>query len=268
MAVAPLTLGSVLRQASIGGFDILETRYPTNHAQPFHDHDRPIFVYVLQGQVSVRTERNRLECPSGSMRLIPAGQRHSTSYGEQPTRCVLVGVGEARAAMVHRAGPLLQQPTYHPPRSLLTSYAARIHHELERNEPVSSLAIEGTLLELLAAGSRLSRSDSPGRGPSWLEQVRQRLHAEFRCPPSHSELAAEAQVHPAHLARVFRRYHGCTIASFVRRLRLDWAKAALRDGRVSIGRIASEAGFPDQSDFSRRFRQDAGMSPGEYRRNC
>jgi AraC family transcriptional regulator len=268
MAVASLTLGSVLRQASIGGFDVLETRYPTNHAQPFHDHDRPIFVYVLEGLVSVRAEHDRLECPSGSMRLIPAGQRHSTSYGEQPTRCVLVGVGEARAAMVHQAGPLLQQPAYHPPRSLLASYAGGIHRELERNEPVSSLAIEGMLLELLTAGSRLYRRESKSAAPPWLEQVRQRLHGEFRCPPSHSELAEEAQVHPAHLARVFRRHHGCTIAEYVRALRLEWAKAALREGRMSIGRIASDAGFPDQSDFCRRFRQATGLAPGEYRSNC
>ena len=81
------------------------------------------------------------------------------------------------------------------------------------------------------------------------------------------DLAASAGVHPDHLARAFRLRFGVPLGTYVRRLRLDWAAGQLSGGGdVAIVHIALNAGFADQSHFTRAFKRHTGLTPAEYRR--
>jgi AraC family transcriptional regulator len=73
-------------------------------------------------------------------------------------------------------------------------------------------------------------------------------------------------VHPVHLARVFRLTYGTPVGSYLRGLRLAWAAGRLTDSEDTIAQIALEAGFFDQSHFTRTFRQYFGLTPQAYRR--
>jgi AraC family transcriptional regulator len=57
-----------------------------------------------------------------------------------------------------------------------------------------------------------------------------------------------------------------TIGEYVRALRLDWATGQLVDSRKPLAVIAMEAGYADQSHFTRSFRRHTGSTPAEYRR--
>jgi AraC family transcriptional regulator len=80
-------------------------------------------------------------------------------------------------------------------------------------------------------------------------------------------LAVIAAVHPTHLLRTFRRYHGMTISNYVRQRRVDNARAAVARGQRPLSMIAVDAGFADQSHFTRAFRQAFGETPGQYARS-
>jgi AraC family transcriptional regulator len=69
-----------------------------------------------------------------------------------------------------------------------------------------------------------------------------------------------------HLARVFSLKYGTPVGTYVRGLRLNWAAARLADSEDTIAQIASEAGFFDQSHFTRTFRRHFGLTPQAYRR--
>ena len=71
-------------------------------------------------------------------------------------------------------------------------------------------------------------------------------------------------MHPAHLARRFRARFGESVGSYARNARLDWAAARLRSD-APLARIACEAGFADQSHFTRAFGRRFGVAPGRYR---
>lgn len=113
---------------------------------------------------------------------------------------------------------------------------------------------------------RAQPADETRAAPPWLERLRVSIHDRPGRPIRVAELAAEAGVHPAHLARIFRRHHGCTVGTYVRRLRLEAARAALLDGDRTISAIALSNGFSDQAHFTRRFKEMMGVPPGEYRR--
>jgi len=70
----------------------------------------------------------------------------------------------------------------------------------------------------------------------------------------------------SHLAKVFRAHEGVTPSEFVRVQRVEWARRQLLRSVDSLAAIALEAGFADQSHFTRCFRRVTGISPGRYRK--
>lgn len=68
------------------------------------------------------------------------------------------------------------------------------------------------------------------------------------------------------LARQFRWHYGCTVGTYVRRLRVQYAARQLAATRTPLSDVAIAAGFCDQSHLCRVFRQVTGTSPGEFRR--
>ena len=80
------------------------------------------------------------------------------------------------------------------------------------------------------------------------------------------DIAAVAGVHPAHLAKVFRRHHGCSVGAYQRELRLEWTARERAHGDQPLATLAAPAGFADPSHFARRFRLAYGLSPREWQR--
>jgi AraC-like DNA-binding protein len=79
------------------------------------------------------------------------------------------------------------------------------------------------------------------------------------------DLASEANVHPVHVSRVFRRCHGETLRDYIRRLRIQEACRLLKSGARSIAEVALEIGYYDESHFAKAFKRVIGTTPGQYR---
>lgn len=77
-------------------------------------------------------------------------------------------------------------------------------------------------------------------------------------------LARVAGLSAYHLAHVFRAEVGVPPHRYLEHARVRRAKALLRAG-LPIAQVALEAGFVDQSHFTRRFRLFAGVTPTQYR---
>jgi AraC-like DNA-binding protein len=65
---------------------------------------------------------------------------------------------------------------------------------------------------------------------------------------------------------VFRQHQGVTIGAYLRELRIEAARRQLSSSEQSLSEIAANAGFSDQSHFSRLFRAATGHTPAAYRR--
>lgn len=79
------------------------------------------------------------------------------------------------------------------------------------------------------------------------------------------DLAALAGLSVCRFVTVFRRQVGLTPHRFICHRRIGYAKGLLREG-VPMALAASEAGFFDQSHFSRHFKNICGITPGRYLR--
>ncbi|MCB1022981.1 MAG: helix-turn-helix transcriptional regulator, partial [Acidobacteria bacterium] len=129
----------------------------------------------------------------------------------------------------------------------------------------SALVVDGLTLEML--GTALNQKTSgEDRQPKWLLRIVERLNAEFLEFPSVVQLAIDENVHPVYLARVFRRYYHQSIGEYVRNLQVKYSAELMLDLDLSLAQIALQAGFSDQSHFTRVYKQATGTTPGKYRK--
>lgn len=74
-------------------------------------------------------------------------------------------------------------------------------------------------------------------------------------------------VSSAHLSRLFSKNTGFTFTRYVNYQRIIHAQMLLSSGEMSIGEVATKSGFENLTHFGRVFKQLAGCSPREYRKN-
>ena len=265
MQANPVTFGDTLRVLDAGGFVLREVRYAPQSVIPPHQHDTPVFVLSLSGEMTGTVEGAVESYPPLSLRSVPAGASHSNSYGKGSPRCLLMEVTASRSTQLHAHTSVLDRFVQFEQSTLPAMIASRAYRELQRADSLSPLAIEGLMLELLAATGRKTGPASAKLPPAWLKQIRNRLTDEFRSPISLEGLAREHGVHPVHVARLFRLHFGCAPSEYVRRLRIEWAAWALTRSDEPIALVAQEAGFADQSHFTREFRRATGVTPARYR---
>jgi AraC family transcriptional regulator len=130
-------------------------------------------------------------------------------------------------------------------------------------DAAAELIVEGLLLELFGTVARNGRDDR--RTPPWLAEAHAILGRRFGEKIGLGEIAAEVGVHPTHFARSFRRRYGLSVGEHVRALRLEWAQREIARG-TALSAVAAQAGFADQSHFTKAFAKAAGITPSEYRR--
>ena len=248
----------------VGGLLLSETVYPAGEALPLHEHERAYFCLVVGGGFTERVGRSTRECGPATMVFHPAGASHADRFGDRACRCFNVELnGSWLERMSEDAGPIPDASTVFR-RRRANWVALHLHEEFVAEDPAADLAIEGLALALVADVLRAPEGPRE-RAPSWLDRALEVLHAAFPADPGLAEIAEEVGVHPVHLARVFRRHHGCSMGEYARRLRVERAAEALTSTELPIGRIAHRTGFADHSHLSRTFRRITGESPSEYR---
>jgi len=65
---------------------------------------------------------------------------------------------------------------------------------------------------------------------------------------------------------MFRLHYGQPVGAYLRGLRIAWAAGKLTGTDEDIAQIALQAGFFDQSHFTRTFKRQLGLTPLAYRK--
>lgn len=240
------------RRASIcaGGFHVSEVVFPPHRRLRWHAHPLGCAAVVVHGNVGKRFRGFEAVAGPGTAVTMPPEEPHEDRFGRSGAAIVVVESADASGEVSCR------------PSAEAALVASRIRRELAWPDSFTPMAVEGLALELTAI---VGRSRSATGGERWIEQARELLRERFRESLTPREVAAEVGVHPAHLARVFRARYGESLGEYVRRLRLQWAAAELLIAETSLVVLAVEAGFCDQSHFTRAFKRQYGVTPARFR---
>ena len=78
-------------------------------------------------------------------------------------------------------------------------------------------------------------------------------------------LAANLGVSAGYLSAVFKQETGQTLTAYIRSRRMQHARHLLCTTELQIGTIALHCGIPDLHYFSKLFKKETGLTPGQYR---
>ena len=259
-------VGAPVRAQTFEGVSVAENTYAAGLRVEAHAHDAPLLSLVLQGT------RDR-------------GDRQSDARAGRAEPALHAVVRDARPPVPH-AGPLAQHPVH---RALVRARRCRRGRVADRATDRARRRRDHV--------GRAARRRAPRAGPRLTLRDRGRAPAPRRRPvaaagarraaasalaPESSRTRSKPRARRRPRSRTSPRSPACTrpiccarsagitarrSRHTFRRRRIERARVEVANGDRPLSMIALDAGFSDQSHFTRVFRQAFGETPGQYARS-
>ncbi len=91
------------------------------------------------------------------------------------------------------------------------------------------------------------------------------IREHYREGITQEEVSRELEITPEYLSTLFNREMGINFSTFLKQFRMSHAKRLLKGTDMKIYEIAKATGYSDPKYFQRVFKDEIGVSPGEYR---
>jgi AraC family transcriptional regulator len=256
--------GISLASRNFGEYTFTERQYRAGCTTPLHIHERALLCMVVDGAFEEQQGSKTICCTDITTLYHAAGGEHLERFGKSGARQLIVEIEPTWIDRIRQIAPFGISSSAVQDNGTLRVIGARLYREFVSFDPAARLVSEGLLFEIAGEFFRAeTRSDT--RKPAWLDRAVEMIQANFPRRLALSKIAEEIGIHPVHLAQSFRRFHGCTVGDFVRRLRIDYACRELARSEVCFIDLAVAAGFADQSHFIRTFKRAVGILPSQYR---
>ncbi len=245
----------------------------------------PALLLVTNGAVTVRGEDEEyVRLGRGDLLTVTPGGRCRVGGPREEAETVRFAADPgwtARALGLARCGPLRGPVPFFVDR-VGTDPARRggrlLHDPLDPGEgpaTLGELKRAARHLELLALTCEARPSilhEGGRRGPARSESRRERLLAVLAGLPDGSlegvtlqAIAEQIGISERQASRLFRAELGVTFREHLSRLRLERAKALLRETELPVIEVAAETGWSSLAHFNATFRERVGLTPTGYR---
>ena len=256
--------GNVLSKTDMSGYRFTEAQYTSGTKLSPHSHDYVYLRYVLSGNFTEYYGRNEAVCDSGTVMFRANDEKHHNTF-QDASKCLTVRFDSRRLEEIF---PEHKYPTTTSLKSgSLSLLFTRLYREIREQDEFSELTIKGLMLEIAAEMFRKLDRRNTSSPPLWLLNVKELIDGSGSERVAIKDLAIAANRHPTHLVNAFRDHFSMTIGDYVRIRRIEKSITKLCGSNMPISEIALEAGFYDQSHFSRVFKKTMGVTPSAYRRS-
>jgi AraC-like DNA-binding protein len=258
---------------SLGGLELLYADYLTQEFAP-HTHDCYAIGVVQSGALSFKPKSPSNVVPSGNIMVIHPGEVHTG-------RCVDEGGCKYRMFYVHPTPFLelyqhlsgkLEQSLFFGNQNIKDNETAKqlysLHVAIESHQ-APAIEKESRLIAVLthllvhhATPRPLVFQKTPNR--KYVRIAREFIEEHYKDNLTLKEIALAANISPFHLLRMFKEEVGLAPYAYLTQCRIRKARHFLSKG-TPIVQVALQTGFCDQSQFSRRFKQLVGTTPGHFR---
>lgn len=215
-------------------------------------------------------------------RVIPSAPRGCTlvrTGGDGPRTSMLCGAFSMKHPGDHSflamlPPVLLMRAADSPEAAWVETTLRQLAAEARRQEPGSELVVHRLTDVLFVQVLRVWLQRTPSLDGSWLGALRDpqvgqalsRMHANPSHPWTIQELASQVGLSRSPFAAKFVRQVGESPMAYLTRLRMKHAAELLRSQPVSLLEAALACGYQSEAAFSKAFRREFGLPPGQYRR--
>ena len=258
------------------------------HETTFQTEDSLLLLFGLEGISEAYIEDSKYTLGTGGILAVDSGKLYRISA----LRSSLIALhvpAQIRSAAGERRGYSYSyqcysrddegiQPLFLPVRE---RYAALFYEYLQNHHEVSGAA-RGNLMQLLQylrehfsteRELRPSSADAKGSGPRGKQQdtdqkaagLLQYIDEHWNEDLSLSLIAERAHFSVSYLSRYFQKITSVGFTAYLRKVRLIHARQFLMQGELSVTQIAYDCGFRNPSVFIEAFKQEYGMTPGQFR---
>lgn len=247
-------LGINRQYHSQSALSFIDTAYSQKVFNGWHAHERAHLTLVLNGGNLEKRRNSEQALLAGQVVFYHSQELHRNDHTLFPSRNLNLEIDNS---FFNHYGIKEEQIGEALNSGRLTSLEfTKLFHETVFKNPASSDSLHLLLLSYIQEAGKAT--------PAWLIRLRELLNDQWDQWPTLAELAAECEVHPVTLSKYFHRFFGCTLGSYMRKLKAQHALAMMRSGRYSLSEICHACGFADQSHFIRSFKDATGMLPKKF----
>lgn len=249
-----------------------------------HSHKLTEIMYVQSGHSTVQVNDESLTLRKGDLILIDADIPHRLVVGE--TSCRMMNIEfyfkpletsfpSMKALQLENrelSGFLKERRSYflfkdndsmrHALTSLINSLNAGKHE--------SDLIVQLYLAELFICLAVLfadSKQNGGITGRKYVEKVITYIHEHLDSDIRISDLAAHVSLNVSYLQRIFKKSTGQRLVDYITHHRIEKAKMLLQNTDLPIADICAYVGMNSRQYFSAIFKEKAGSSPAQFRRD-
>jgi AraC-like DNA-binding protein len=98
-----------------------------------------------------------------------------------------------------------------------------------------------------------------------VQRIKKFIETNYQRRISLGMISQKLELHPNYLSTLFRQKTGITYGHYLRRVRIEKAKALIKMTNFKLYSVADQVGYKDNAHFYRAFKEETGVSPITYR---
>ena len=232
-----------------------------------HYHDAYELVYHQYGNGIIRLEKNASHpFRRSTIEIMLPKQRHAQLQKHVGTDCCI---------HFHASNPIakkldqwlsleIPEDQYAANEIKALSVLPKPHDQIEQQ--IYDCRLTALILTLLTHAGLMQTTQNLSRRDQLAQECYEYIRTNWRDIQQVQQIADQLSVSPDYLRHVFREQHGMTIHDCITQMRINHAKDLLRNSQLPQKVMAQVCGFADIQQFSRRFKQITGITPGQYRK--
>ena len=242
-----------------------------------HTHSFYEFFYVTEGSIVHIQNGQKSVLQTGDMFLLRPNDIHSFErIGECTHRDIIFSKDLFERAARFISPTLLEEinnkvysfrlhitPDQISYLENLLNFAKYMSPSVEANRPYLVNSILAHLLGYLY----ISDQEENPPYPRWFQVLLGNLSTPSYIKAGLQSALADINYNQIYVSRVFKKYIGVTPGEYLTQKRMELAQIYLSTTKMNISKISEEVGYPYPYRFNQVFKQFAGCTPKEYRKN-
>jgi len=257
-----------------------------------HWHDHIEFIKIVKGRVSVTLDQDQFEAGENEIVFINSRQIHSIrSLSGQSVR--INGIIFDKFFVTNFLEGFDSMHTYHlfvntgirsgrqsfspcqPIWSELNDCMEIAKNEFAGKQHCYEMAIKSSIYRIVTAviryflqqgtGNARSRGCRAGQKLVLIRSVMDYIEEHIAETITIEDLCKVIHISPNYLSRIFKELNGVTITRFLTSTRIHLAKQMLADRVLTVTEISEKTGFCNIHYFGKKFKEETGFSPSEFR---